>query len=189
MIQLDPGKRSSIREHLENCRSTVFPDTFYSTLNPYISQHFEPTLIESPLGTGGRILIDEKLDILYDDFGQIMKEIHVDSRNENDAKLDVPAIFGSGVSALLRFDTLTAVTGGNELVVILSLVQTLARSVSLPSSRLKALDMFLKLSSRTSDQVRLERIVPYLMTFLADAEPRVRVLSLKVLTQTVWTRF
>ncbi|KAJ3112086.1 Serine/threonine-protein kinase [Phlyctochytrium bullatum] len=64
-----------------------------------------------------------------------------------------------------------------------SLVTSQIRSCFLPTSRLKAIDMVLALGLHLSDDHRLDRIVPYLITLISDEMSLVRATALKALTQ------
>eukprot|EP00741_Cyanophora_paradoxa_P011464 tig00020560_g11075.t1 len=56
------------------------------------------------------------------------------------------------------------------------------RSLRLPESKLRALDLMLQISPAVEDEVRLQRLVPFAATALTDAAPRVRAAALRTLT-------
>ncbi|KAJ3162439.1 Serine/threonine-protein kinase [Geranomyces michiganensis] len=57
------------------------------------------------------------------------------------------------------------------------------RNVFYPSSKIHALDLLLALSIHLSDDVRLDRIVPYIMSLVDDANSAVRSNAVKTVTQ------
>ena len=70
-------------------------------------------------------------------------------------------------------------------LIFLSFVCSLLRNASFPSSKLKALDILLALAEHLPDDVKLDRLVPYLMTLLSDDAALVRANAIKTLTQVV----
>lgn len=70
-------------------------------------------------------------------------------------------------------------------MILLSLVCSLLRNTLYPSSKLKALDVLLSLAERLPDDVKLDRLVPYLIVLLTDEASLVRANNIKTLTQVV----
>lgn len=70
-------------------------------------------------------------------------------------------------------------------LIFLSFVCSLIRNAVIPSSKLKALDILLALGEHLPDDVKLDRLVPYLMALLCDEAPLVRANAIKTLTQLV----
>ncbi|KAI8391462.1 uncharacterized protein BYT42DRAFT_602293 [Radiomyces spectabilis] len=74
-------------------------------------------------------------------------------------------------------------TNGQGSLIFLSFVSSLVQNTSYPSSKLKALDILLALSEHLPDDVKLDRLLPYLMTLLTDESSLVRASAIKTLTQ------
>ncbi|GLE05701.1 hypothetical protein PINS_up014747 [Pythium insidiosum] len=70
----------------------------------------------------------------------------------------------------------------NGIVVILSLVCSSLRHVQVPESKITALYLIRYLGQYTTDEVRLQRLVPFLLELVDDASARVRALSIRVTT-------
>ncbi|KAI9267985.1 hypothetical protein BDA99DRAFT_504553 [Phascolomyces articulosus] len=68
-------------------------------------------------------------------------------------------------------------------LIFLSFVCSLIRNAEYPSSKLKALDILLALGEHLPDDVKLDRLVPYLMALLTDETALVRANAIKTLTQ------
>ncbi|KAF8653642.1 hypothetical protein AX16_003794 [Volvariella volvacea WC 439] len=68
-------------------------------------------------------------------------------------------------------------------LVILALVTANVRNCSLPSSKLRALDVFLALCVHLTDEAKLDRMVPYIVDLLHDEAPVVRASALRTLVQ------
>lgn len=74
-------------------------------------------------------------------------------------------------------------------LIILALITANVRNCSLPSSKLRALDVFLALSSHLTDEAKLDRMIPYIVDLLHDDSPIVRGGALKTLMQVVCIDF
>ncbi|KAI8337040.1 hypothetical protein BC941DRAFT_513702 [Chlamydoabsidia padenii] len=74
-------------------------------------------------------------------------------------------------------------SGEQGYLIILSFVCSLVRNTLYSSSKLKSLDILLALAEHLSDDVKLDRLIPYVMVLLSDESALVRSNALKVLTQ------
>ncbi|GAA5934969.1 ubiquitin-binding serine/threonine protein kinase VPS15 [Sporobolomyces koalae] len=70
-------------------------------------------------------------------------------------------------------------------LILLSLICSNLRNCLRPSSILRALEPLLALNRYLTDETRLDRLVPYLVSLLSDEESVVRSMALRVLTQTL----
>ncbi|CAO0789210.1 unnamed protein product [Mucor circinelloides] len=68
-------------------------------------------------------------------------------------------------------------------LILLSYVSSLLRNTLYPSSKLKAMDILLALAERLPDDVKLDRLVPYLVELLKDNAALVRANAIKTLTK------
>ncbi|KAI6038614.1 hypothetical protein EDC04DRAFT_2896147 [Pisolithus marmoratus] len=68
-------------------------------------------------------------------------------------------------------------------LILLSLLLANIRNCSLPSSRLRALDILLALSSHLTDESKLDRAVPYVVELLRDEAVIVRAAAMRTLMQ------
>ncbi|KAI8066486.1 hypothetical protein BC940DRAFT_368091 [Gongronella butleri] len=73
--------------------------------------------------------------------------------------------------------------GEQGFLIILSYVSSHIRNVSYSSSKLKGLDLLLALAEHLTDDVKLDRLIPYVMALLTDESALVRSNAIKVLTQ------
>ena len=70
-------------------------------------------------------------------------------------------------------------------LIMLSLVSANIRNCQLPSSKVRALDVFLALCPRLTDEAKLDRMVPYIIELLHDEAALVRIAALRTLFQVV----
>ncbi|KAF8065194.1 hypothetical protein FPV67DRAFT_1501752 [Lyophyllum atratum] len=68
-------------------------------------------------------------------------------------------------------------------LIILALVTSNIRNCTLPTSKIRALDVFLALSSHLTDEAKLDRMVPYIVDLLHDEAAIVRSAALRTLMQ------
>lgn len=73
----------------------------------------------------------------------------------------------------------------NSLLIYLQLILSTIRHVQRPASKLVALQLVKSLLVHTSDEARLQRIVPVLVSMLHDQDPLVRASVIQVLTHTL----
>lgn len=74
-------------------------------------------------------------------------------------------------------------------LILLALLTANVRTCRLPSSKLRALDVFLALSPHLTDEAKLDRMVPYIVELLQDDAPSVRSAAIRTLMQIVRTPF
>jgi len=70
-------------------------------------------------------------------------------------------------------------------LIMLSLLSANIRNCQLPSSKVRALDVFLALCPRLTDEAKLDRMVPYIIELLHDEAALVRIAALRTLFQVV----
>src|SRR5207248_1152689 len=73
----------------------------------------------------------------------------------------------------------------NTLVLFLSRIVSTVRNTARSQSRVEACDTMLALSERISDEAKLDRVLPYLITLLSDEVPMVRAAALRTVAQLV----
>ncbi|KAF9078567.1 hypothetical protein BDP27DRAFT_1378971 [Rhodocollybia butyracea] len=97
-------------------------------------------------------------------------ELHIPNRDSN-------------LDSVLQPGSRAAVDG--PALIILALVTANIRNCSLPSSKVRALDVFLALSSHLTDEAKLDRMVPYIVDLLHDESAIVRLAAIRTLVQIV----
>jgi phosphoinositide-3-kinase regulatory subunit 4 len=81
--------------------------------------------------------------------------------------------------------SLTSTHSDGPALVILALITANIRNCSLPSSKIRALDVFLALSCHLTDEAKLDRMVPYIVELLHDEAATVRTAAVRTLVQIV----
>lgn len=196
MIQVDPESRYSADEYLNFWRRKTFPEYFYTFLHQYMYLLTDP---RSGQGTSaGKVSTfgdsDERIDRVYYDFDKITYFLghSDDEKNEIADKklwvsrphdpfplhLDIP---NKQHVVSPRFTP--SIDDGTLL--FLNLVTASLRSTAKSTTRLRACELLLAFAERCSDDIKLDRILPFVMVLLSDRVEIVRVAALKTLTQLV----
>lgn len=142
MIEIDPAKRLSAEDYLAKERGRLFPEYFFSFLQSYMLI-FSSSPILSP---------DEKILRLNSDIGNIFKFLgpikHARDLGE-------------------KYDLSKGDKGECEgLVIIISLVTSCIRGLHDCSSKLCSLEILVELSNHANDETILDRILPYIVSYL-----------------------
>lgn len=143
MIQRDPNQRLSAELYLSQERGKLFPEYFYTFLQPYM-QMFSASPIVSP---------DEKISRLKKDIGSVFKFLHpADGEAEGESE-KLGSDKGSPERSVSEED--------DGLVIITSLVTSCIRGLHDCTSKLQSLDILLELSRHANEETILDRILPY----------------------------
>lgn len=167
MIDKNPGNRKTAEIYLSQSRGSIFPEYFYSFLQSYM-QIFSAAPLLSP---------DEKINRLKKDIGNIinmlkdedlkngnndvnrneeqMKEFKIESKtiDEESEKFSKPNVGNKSNN--------TSVEG---LVIITQLVTSCIRGLHHSQSKLQSLEILIELAENTSDEIILDRILPYIVS-------------------------
>ncbi|KAH8594390.1 hypothetical protein B0O99DRAFT_687625 [Bisporella sp. PMI_857] len=192
MIQLDPESRYSAEEYLNFWRKKVFPDYFYSFLHQYMGLVTDPSSGRSPISGATANLgePDERIDRVFYDFDKISYFLGY----EDEKKTSRKAIHGGfGLDVLpvqlnIPNNEHLAVVPGKKptddgTLIFLALVASSIRNTARATSRIRACDLLLAFAERLTDEAKLDRILPYLMTLLNDKSDIVKVAAIRTLTQ------
>ncbi|KAH0569235.1 hypothetical protein GP486_000052 [Trichoglossum hirsutum] len=193
MISVEPEKRHSADDYLKFWRRKAFPEYFYSFLHQYMGLITDPssgrtaiTGQSTNLGEG-----DDRIDRIYFDFDKISyflgyedgvatsNELPVESGlalNLFPVHLDIPNNqHQASVADRKHADDGT--------LIFLTLVVSSLRNTARATARLRACDILLALAERITDEAKLDRVLPYVMTLLNDKAEVVQVAAIRTLTQ------
>ncbi|CAO3608965.1 unnamed protein product [Cunninghamella blakesleeana] len=167
---------------------------------PTISSMF-PTVNQQPKKY---VNADEKIEYIYYDFNRIANILYKQdiSLNKHDNSTSITPGRRRTLSDLPNMTTSSNVlpptlnipnynnqqndntnSGSEGSLIILSYVCSLIRNTSYSSSKLKALDILLALTEHVPDDVKLDRLLPFVIVLLTDESALVRSNALKVLTE------
>ncbi|KAF9128186.1 Serine/threonine-protein kinase [Mortierella sp. 14UC] len=209
MIQLDPSKRYSADQYLTEWRDRAFPKYFYTFLHQYIHSVTEsagessnsgaiesaifPSTQDPQTRPPPRTDADEKIERIHHDFDKIMFFLGLNAPRSPEsggaAAEDSVDALSKGVTTLTVADKQaiskedTQHTPNEGAHIFLSLLCSSMRNTAYPSSRIHALDMLLSIGRHVADDIKLDRLVPYIVSCLSDDVARVKAHAVKTLAK------
>lgn len=193
MIHLDPQKRYSAEQYLDFYKGKVFPEYFYSFLHQYMELITDPSNGRAPISGAFKNLgeADDRIDRVYYDFDKISYFL---GYHENKASSQITRFtprLGLGLFPVRlnvpnneRFvSTVPQPTNDDGSLIFLTLVAGSLRNTARPASKIRACDVLLAFSERLTDEAKLDRVLPYLMTLLNDDVDLVAISALRTVTQ------
>jgi len=192
MIQLDPQSRYSAEEYLQFWRKKVFPDYFYSFLHQYMGLITDPSSGRTPISGATANLgeADERIDRIYYDFDKISYFLGYDNVRE---AVQRPSHSGYGLdlfpvhlnipnnqhhaSVIRRRPT------DDGTLLFLALIVSSLRNTARATARVRACDILLAFSERLTDEAKLDRVLPYLVSMLNDKSDIVKIAAIRTVTQ------
>lgn len=194
MIKLEPEKRYSAEQYLQFARDKVFPSYFYTFLHGYMELITHPSSTQYPSsGTARNIAeADERIDRVYEEFDKISNSLGHTQEKEATLETAVQAPrLGLG-----HFPVRLSIPNNEKYVsaraqpladdgtlIFLTLIVSSLRNTARASSKIRACDILLAFSERLTDEAKLDRVLPYLMTLLNDKADMVVVTAIRTITQ------
>lgn len=193
MICLDPQARYSADEYLDFWKVKVFPEYFYNFLHQYMHLITDPSSGRNSL-TSGKVNLgesDDRIDRLYHDFDKISyflkyeqvqipaKRARTSSKSSNQLiplQIDLAGTRHTASSAIRR-------PSDDGTLLFLSIVVGCLKSTARTDARLKACDLMLAFAEKLTDEAKLDRILPFLMSLLHDESDHVKIAALQTITQ------
>ena len=194
MIQVDPEKRYSAEQYLTFWKDKVFPGYFYNFLHEYMGFITDTSSGHNPTSGAQKNLgeSDDRIDRVYYDFDKISYFLGYQSEKR---AISVPPL--SSKLGLHPFPVRLSIpnhghTVSTELeppeddgtLLFLTLVVSSIRTTARAMSRVRACEILLAFSERLTDEAKLDRVLPYLMSLLKKEETDVVVVSaIRTVTQ------
>lgn len=193
MVQLDPQKRYSAEQYLQFWRGKAFPDYFYTFLHQYMEVITDPSSGQYPISGATRNLgeADERIDRVFYDFDKISYFLgYQNDPQEAQTKQLSPRLGLGHFPVRLNIpnnehavspEAQSAADDGTLL--FLTLVVSSLRNTARASSRVRACDVLLAFAERLTDEAKLDRVLPYLVTLLNDKADIVVITAIRTVTQ------
>ncbi|KAF3912306.1 hypothetical protein AA313_de0204676 [Arthrobotrys entomopaga] len=187
MINVDPTKRLSADGYLRKWRQRAFPDYFYSFLHQYMNTVADPTSGRSPMSSDFVNLgeCDKRIDRIYQDFDKISFFLGQPSDNP----LPNPQLHGEMFPVALSIPNYQPqvsrldVEADDGTLMFLTLITSSLRNTARARARLRACDLILAFAERVTDESKVDRCLPYLISLLKDPVEPVQVAAVKAITQ------
>lgn len=195
MIQIEPESRYSADEYLNFWRRKAFPEYFYSFLHQYMALITDPSSGRKPITTEGTNLgeADERIDRVYYDFDKISYFLGYDNESKDMNPQSPDILFGNSMVPVhidIPNNQHQASSGrarGNDdgTLIFLALVVASLRNTARAVSRTRACDLLLAFAERVTDEAKLDRILPYVVSLANDRTDIVKAAAIRTMTQLV----
>jgi phosphoinositide-3-kinase regulatory subunit 4 len=195
MIQLDPEKRYSAEQYLEFWKGKVFPSYFYNFLHQYMELITDPSSGNNPMSGSQKNMgeSDDRIDRVFYDFDKISYFLGY----QLEKKPPKPTTKHTSRLGLSHFSVRLSIPNHEHTVsadleppeddgtlIFLTLIVSSMRTTARASSRVRACDVLLAFAERLTDEAKLDRVLPYLMTLLKKEETDgVIVAAIRTITQ------
>lgn len=193
MIHLDPQKRYSAEQYLDFYKAKVFPEYFYSFLHQYMELITDSSSGRAPISGSMKNLgeADERIDRVFYDFDKISYFLGYQDDKDSSQLTHFTPRLGLGLFPVrLNIPNNEHFTSAGKspptddgTLIFLTLVAASLRNTARAASKIRACDILLAFSERLSDEAKLDRVLPYLMTLLNDDADLVAIAALRSVTQ------
>lgn len=195
MIQLEPESRYSADEYLNFWRRKAFPEYFYSFLHQYMHLITDPTSgrsrDRSDSGNNGES--DDRIDRVFNDYDKIAYFLDYDADTTKNTTESISSVQNGMFPLFLDVPTRRhlasprTVEQDDGTLLFVNIVTSAMRSTARAVSRIRACELLLVFSERLTDEAKLDRVLPYVMSLIQDPSDTVKVAGLRTLTQLVRT--
>ncbi|KAI1823879.1 hypothetical protein F4861DRAFT_508603 [Xylaria intraflava] len=193
MIQRDPEKRYSAEQYLHFYKGKIFPEYFYSFLHQYMELITDPTSGRTPVTGAFKNLgeADDRIDRVFYDFDKIAYFLgYQEQRNTQQISRFTPRL-GLGLFPVRlnipnneHFTSIEAQPLADDgTLIFLTLIAGSLRNTARAASKIRACDLLLAFSEKLTDEAKLDRVLPYLMTLLNDDVDLVAIAAVRSITQ------
>ncbi|KAI1201351.1 hypothetical protein F5X97DRAFT_35842 [Nemania serpens] len=193
MIQRDPQKRYSAEQYLQFYKGKIFPEYFYSFLHQYMELITDPTSGRAPVTGVFKNLgeADDRIDRVFYDFDKIAYFLgYQEQKNAPQPSRFTPRL-GLGLFPVRlsipnneHFASIgTQPLADDGTLIFLTLIAGSLRNTARTASKIRACDLLLAFSEKLTDEAKLDRVLPYLMTLLNDDVDLVAIAALRSITQ------
>lgn len=195
MIQVEPESRYSADEYLNFWRRKAFPEYFYTFLHQYMYLITDPTSGRSVITAGVTNLgeSDERINRVYFDFDKISYFLGYDEAEQRQPMTAqkptvLHQLFPLHLDLPNKRETVSVkarpLTDDGSLL-FLNLITSALRSTARSTARIRACELLLAFSERLTDEAKLDRVLPFVMSLINDKSDIVKVAALRTLTQLV----
>jgi phosphoinositide-3-kinase, regulatory subunit 4 len=196
MIDLDPTKRYSAEQSLDFWKGQVFPDYFYNFLHQYMEVITHPASARYSSATTNKHVgeADERIDRVYFDFDKL--SYFLGYQDDEGSLVSGPNAVGR--LGMPLFPVRINIPNNEHYVsahrqtqredgtlIFLTLVVASLRHTARAASKLRACDVLLAFAERLTDDAKLDRVLPYLVSLLGDPADVVVMTAIRNITQIV----
>lgn len=185
MISLNPDDRLTASEYLQQWKHRIFPDYFYTFLHEFMSAVSSTTVQKFSIQS----ILDNRMSFIYQHFEEISLAFGFQPAIEkikwDSSQSVIPGVLElPGTRHLVKQNTNTLdLSKDDGALIVLAVVLSTVRNVSNSSLRLKGCDLILALGEMINDEAKLDRCLPYLLSFLDDESDIVQATAIRNMTE------
>ncbi|KAH6635134.1 hypothetical protein B0J18DRAFT_38924 [Chaetomium sp. MPI-SDFR-AT-0129] len=193
MIQLDPQKRYSAEQYLDFWKGKVFPEYFYSFLHQYMELITDLSSAHYAGASTARIVTeaDQRIERVWLDFDKIAYFLGYQNDDAStDGRQLAPRLGLENFPVRLnipnnehRVSADKKPSADDGTLIFLTLIVSSLRNTAHAAARVKACDILLAFAERLTDEAKLDRVLPYLVSLLKDKNDMVLVSAIRAVTQ------
>jgi phosphoinositide-3-kinase regulatory subunit 4 len=193
MIQLDPQKRYYAEQYLDFWKEKVFPKYFYTFLHQYMGHITirDPSAGQiSGAGTKSLDEADQRIDRVYQEFETISYLLGYPNEEIPEVEQVSPRLGLGHFPVRVNIPNKAHyVSGGQQppaddgTLIFLTLVVSSLRNTARAEAKINACEILLAFAERLTDEAKLDRVLPYLMSLLSDKADIVVVTATRTITQ------
>ncbi|KAK0643680.1 hypothetical protein B0T16DRAFT_187758 [Cercophora newfieldiana] len=193
MIQLDPQKRYSAEQYLDFWKGKVFPAYFYSFLHQYMEliTDLSTHRYSAPEAIRNVGEADQRIERVWFDFDKISYFLGYQDEPARSQELVLASKSGLGCSPVrlnipnnehyVSAERQPSADDGT--LIFLTLIVSSLRNTARAAAKVKACDIMLAFSERLTDEAKLDRVLPYIITLLNDKSDIVVISAIRSITQ------
>ena len=191
MIQLEPEARYSAEEYLNFWRRKAFPEYFYSFLHQYMGLITDPSSGKSPVIPDENFgEADDRIERVYYDFDKISYFLGYEIEKTSPSQARSRNLSGDILPLEIdlpnnrheaRAEGRSPVDDGS--LIFLTLVVSSLRNTARSAARVHALDLMLAFAEKVTDEAKLDRVLPYVVSLLNDRSDMVKIAAVRTMTQ------
>ncbi|KAK4448061.1 Serine/threonine-protein kinase ppk19 [Podospora aff. communis PSN243] len=193
MIQLDPQKRYSAEQYLDFWKGKVFPAYFYSFLHQYMEliTDLSTHRYSAPGASRNVGEADQRIERVWYDFDKISYFLGYQDGPAQSQELILTPKNGLGYFPVrlnipnnehyVSAERQSSADDGT--LIFLTLIVSSLRNTAHAAAKVKACDIMLAFSERLTDEAKLDRVLPYLITLLNDKSDIVVIATIRTITQ------
>lgn len=195
MTQVEPESRYTAEEYLNFWRRKAFPEYFYSFLHQYMGLITDPSSGRAPITseTSNFGDADERIDRVFFDFDKISYFLGYETgRTTENSGGSNHALANTVIPVHLdipnnhhEISAISKRPSDDGTLIFLTLVVSCLRNTARATAKIRACDILLAFAERTTDEAKLDRILPYVMALLNDRADIVKIAAIRTLTQLV----
>ena len=194
MIQLEPESRYSADEYLNFWRQRAFPEYFYSFLHQYMHLITDPSSGRAPMTLGGANLgeSDDRISRVYNDYDKISYFLNYPNNKHLSQSHDVMSRTDSVFPLYLDVSNGQPVSSSSLQIhevdgslIFLNIVTSSLRSTARASARIQACELLLAFAEHIADELKLDRVLPFVISLVDDKSEVVKITALRTLAQLV----